>query len=94
MLQKVQFTYDALESMPILVATIKEEIKSSCPKLITNGSSPWRVYFNSYESGHLQVVVDARFRIQPHSDEYYDVKEKVMNAIGRAAKRCNVKFKY
>ena len=93
-LQKLQFTYDTLESMPLIVSTIKEEIQASCPKLITNGSSPWRVYFNSYESSHLQVIVDARFRIQPHSDEYYKAKENVLNAIGRAAKRCNAKFKY
>lgn len=79
--------------MPDLVNEIKEEIKKSCPKLITYGSRP-RVYFSSYELGHLQVIVDASFIIQPHSDEYYEAKEKVLNAIGNAAKRCNAKFKY
>lgn len=79
--------------MPELVANIKNEIENSCPKLITNGSSPWRVYFNAYNKGSLEVIVDARFRIQPYSSEYYEVKEKVMNAIGRAAKSCGASLK-
>ena len=93
-IQKLQFTYDTLDIMPELVNEIKKEIELSCPKLITSGLRPLRVYFNSYEPGHLQVIVDSRFRIQPFSEEYYQAKENVMNAIGRAAKKCNARFKY
>lgn len=91
-LQKLQFRYDTLDEMPTLVTEIKREIESSCPLLIKNG--PFRVYFNSYQSGYLEVIVDARFRMQPYSETYYEVREDVMNAIGRAAKKCNCQFKF
>ena len=92
--QKLRFQYDALDRMPDLVAEIKLEIIKSCPKLITDGSSPWMVSFNSFEARYLEVIVDARFRIKPDTDEYYQCKDDVLNAIGRAVKSCNVQFSY
>jgi small-conductance mechanosensitive channel len=88
--QKVRFTYDGLDKMPELIDTIKSEIKSSCPKLITNSRS--RVYFNSFEVGYLEVVVNMKFNIRPRGSEYYACKNEVMYAIARAAKKCNVEF--
>ncbi len=90
--QYLKFKYDAIEKMPELITSIKKEIIASCPKLILDGSSSWRVYFNSYELGYVEVVVDARFRIVPKSNEYYEVRNDVMNAIGRAARNCKVEF--
>lgn len=90
--QKLRFQYDTLDIMPDLVSAIKLEIIKSCPALITDGSSPWIVSFNSFEPGYLEVIVDARFRIKPDSEEYYQCKEDVLNAIGRAVKSCSVQF--
>jgi len=78
--------------MPELISSIKKEIVGSCPKLILDGSSPWRVYFNSFELGYVEVVVDARFNVVPSSNEYYQARQAVMNAIGRAALKCKVEF--
>ncbi len=90
--QKLRFTYDTLDKMPQLVSAIRQEIIKSTPRLTNDNTL--KVYFNSFEEGYLEVIVDAKFSIKPYSDEFVTIKEEVLNAIGRSAKRCNAQFSY
>ena len=71
---------------------IKEEISKSCPKLVLDGSRPFFVHWREFKETKLEVVVDAHFRIRHGCAEYFDTKQKVLEAIARAAKKNGVKF--
>ena len=78
--------------MPALLQNIKNEIKASCPKLITDGSRSFRAYWANFEADHLQVVVDAHFMIKPIGSEYHENRQNVLEAIYRAVKKTGVHF--
>lgn len=78
--------------MPALLQNIKDEIKASCPKLITDGSRSFRAYWANFEADHLQVVVDAHFMIKPIGSEYHENRQNVLEAIYRAVKKTGVHF--
>ena len=42
--QKLQLSYGDIDKIPQLVVDIKEEIKQSCPKVVTDGSRHFREY--------------------------------------------------
>lgn len=88
-LQKLCFPYNDIDKIPFIVSEIKAEIKASCPGLIT---PPFRVHWSEYAENYLVVTVDARFNITPVGDAYHDNRQKVLEAIARATKRCGVKF--
>jgi small-conductance mechanosensitive channel len=88
-MQKVYFSYNDIDKIPFLVSEIKAEIQASCSKLIPH---PFRVHWSEYAENYLVVTVDARFDIKPTGDAYHDNKQKVLEAVARATKRCNVKF--
>jgi small-conductance mechanosensitive channel len=78
--------------LPVVVEDIKKEIITSCPELITDGTRPFRVHWRSYGDDHLEVVVDARFHIQPEGDTYWDNRQEVLMAIRRAVKKHGIEF--
>ena len=90
--QELRVSYDDAVKIPKLLKTIKEEIKNDCPKLITDGSRPFRAHWRNYEDDHLQIVVDCHFKIKPTGNEYWDNRQKVLEAIFRAAKKTGVQF--
>jgi small-conductance mechanosensitive channel len=71
---------------------IKDEVKRSCPKVITDGSRPFRAHWREYNHDHITVVVNFHFDIPPRTQEYLDNQEQVLLAIARAVKKNNVKF--
>ena len=92
MKQELRISYDDASKIPKLLENIKEEIKMDCPKLITDGTRPFRAHWRNYEDDHLQIVVDAHFMIKPTGNEYWDNRMKVLEAINRAAKKTGVHF--
>ena len=90
--QELRVSYDDASKIPKLLETIKEEVKKDCPKLITDGSRPFRAHWRNYEDDHLQIVVDCHFTIKPTGNEYWDNRQKVLEAIYRAAKKTGVQF--
>jgi small-conductance mechanosensitive channel len=90
--QKIHFGYGDLDKLPMLLLEIRREIKESCPEVVTDGSKPFRTYFHSFEDCYLEVVVDVRMTVTPDSDYYYQSREQVLFAIGRAVDRMNMKF--
>mmetsp|Transcript_5255 Transcript_5255/g.11626 ORF Transcript_5255/g.11626 Transcript_5255/m.11626 type:complete len:507 (+) Transcript_5255:69-1589(+) len=90
--QTLRISYDDAAKIPLLLTAIKEEIKTSCPKLITDGSRSFRANWRNYEDDHLQVVVDCHFTIKPTGDEYWDNRQSMLEAIYRAVKKTGVHF--
>ena len=90
--QTLRVSYNDAHKLTEFLATIKEEIQKDCPKLITEGSRPFRAHWRSYESDHLSVVVDCHFLIKPSGSDYWDNRQVVLEAIDRAAKMTEVKI--
>jgi hypothetical protein len=78
--------------LPKICADIKQEIKDSCPSLITDGSRPFRAQFREISKFYLEVVVDARFTQRPACRAYFELKEVVLAAIMRACEQNDVTF--
>lgn len=90
--QELRVSYDDAAKIPKLLDSIKEEIKKDCPKLITDGSRPFRANWRGYEVDHLQVVVDCHFTIKPTGNEYWENRQTMLEAINRAAEKSGVQF--
>ena len=91
--QKLRFDFSAIKVAPKLVREIKFEIKEACKdKLITDGSRPFRVHWTGYGEQWLEISVDARLKIAPYSDDYYEIRQEIMLGIARAAERCDARF--
>lgn len=90
--QDLRVSYDDAAKIPALLENIKEEIKKDCPKLITDGSRPFRAHWRNWEDDHLQVVVDCHFMITPTGGEYWDNRQTVLQAIANAAKKTGIQF--
>lgn len=91
--QTLWFTYEDIGKMEDIVKAIKDEIRASCPKLITDGSRPLRVHFSDFKDDHLEVAVNVNFKFSPsNGDEYLDNRQVVLQAIARAVKKNGVEF--
>ena len=90
--QKVRFRYNDIDKVPVLMHDIKEEIKKACPKVITDGSRPFRAHWREYNHDHITCVCVIHLNIPPETQEYYDNQERVLMAIATAAKKNNVQF--
>jgi len=90
--QELRISYDDARKIPKLLESIKEEIKRDCPKLIADGSRPFRAHWQNYEDDHLQIVVNCHFTIKPTGSEYWDNRQKMLEAIYRAAEKTGVHF--
>ncbi|KAG7344401.1 mechanosensitive ion channel [Nitzschia inconspicua] len=90
--QTLRFPYSEVEKLPKLTHDIKCEIRSTCPSVITDGSRPFRCFWTNFQPDHLEVVVDAHFRIKPVGDAYWDNRQRVLQAIDRAVKDNEMKY--
>lgn len=90
--QYLRFSYDDLDKIPDICTEIKKEIATSCPKVITDGSRPFRVRWVDYCTDHVKVLVDCRLRNSPIGEKYYEAQEGVLEAIARAVQRKKVVF--
>ena len=90
--QTLYFPYDAIEKLPGLLNSIKQEIRASCPKAILDGSRPFRAYFTGYIGGGLEVEVNVHFDLKPRGDAYLHNRQEVMMAIHRAMKKHDVEL--
>jgi small-conductance mechanosensitive channel len=89
---RLQGTPENVEKIPDVLVAIKEEIRKSCPKLIDDGTRPFRAHWTDYGPHYLEITVDTRFRISPVKPEYWENREQVLLAIHRALKRYDCKL--
>ena len=85
--QRLKFPYSVLEKIPKLTQDIKAEIRTACPSIITDGSHPFRCYWDNYGKDGLEVFVNAHFRIPPVGDAYYENRQECLLAIDRAVRK-------
>jgi small-conductance mechanosensitive channel len=90
--QTLRFRYGDADIIPDLVEAIREEIKSSCPRLITDGTRPFRVIWTNYNEDHLEVLVNTHHYIAPLGDAYWINRQNVLQAIHRAVKKFGIEF--
>ena len=90
--QKVRLRYEDIDKIPQLVDDIKEEVKAACPKLVLDGSRPFRVHWRSMADDHVSVVVDTHHDIPPMTQASFDNQERVMIAIAGAVKKNGMNF--
>jgi small-conductance mechanosensitive channel len=90
--QTLRFAYKDSNKLPQLVDDIKTEIRASCPSVITDRSRPFRCFWTGFQGDHLEVTVDAHFRIEPVGDVYFENQQRVLQAIDRAVKNNNMDF--
>lgn len=90
--QVLRFKYADLPTVPVVLADIKEEISASCPKLVTDGTRPFRAVLTKYESDHISTAVLCHFDIPPGSAEFVDNREQVLLAIARAMEKNEVEL--
>jgi len=90
--QMLRFQYSTLKNAGELVEEIKSQIQQTTDKLITDGSRPFRVHWTGFGEEWLEVTVDCRLNIPPLTDEYYDTRQKILQAIARATEKCNARF--
>lgn len=90
--QTLRFDYSDVHRIPEIVDAIKEEIRSSCPEVVTDGSHPFRVFWSNFEADHLEVSVDCRLRVAPIGDRYFQTRQEILIAIARAVKKMKFNF--
>ena len=90
--QILYFDYKDIDKIADVITDIKIEIARSCPKLVTDGTRPFWCHWREFKETKLEVVVDTHFTIRHGNSEYFDIKQKVLEAIARAAKKNDVKF--
>jgi small-conductance mechanosensitive channel len=90
--QTLRFQYGDAKVMPQLLEDIKAEIRAACPKLVTDGSRPFRVFWTDYNEDNLEVMIDTHFNIPPSSDAYWINRQNVLMAITRAIAKYNVEL--
>ena len=75
-----------------IATAIKHELVQACPKLIKDGSRPFRVIWTDIGTDHFVVTVDAHHDVPPACNAYWETREKVLLSISKAIKSVNVKF--
>jgi small-conductance mechanosensitive channel len=90
--QTLRLKYDDAEQIPALLDSIRSEIKKACPRLVTDSSRPFRVFWTGYKEDHLEVMVDTHHNIAPIGDAYWQNRQNVLLAISRAVKKNGLEF--
>lgn len=93
--QTLRFRYADARKLAKIICDIREEIVLACPKLITDPTiRPFRIYWTDYQQDHLKIMIDTHHRIEPDSDEYYENRQALLNAILEAVEKNNVELQY
>ena len=81
-----------MRRLPAVLEAIKAEIQRNCPRLIIDGSKPFRAVLTAYEPDHVRVEVDCHFEINPGSGEYVETRQQVLLSIANAVKESEIEF--
>jgi len=88
--QTLRFKYSDMDKLPSALEEIKEEIRLSCPKLISDGSKGFMALLVQYNDDHVEGMVMAHFDIPPVTAEFANNRNEFVLAIARALKKHNV----
>lgn len=90
--QVLRFKYSDLKKIPAILQEIKEETKTSCPKLISDGSAIYRAVITSYEPDHVQALVNFHFEIPAETEASNRNRQEALLAIARVLEKHSVEF--
>lgn len=71
---------------------ILEEIKISCPEVITDGSRPFRAVWTDIQEYYLNLMIDTHYDLPCMGDPYWNNREQVMLAIYRVKDKYKLDF--
>ena len=86
--QTLWFRYDDIDKIPVLTASIEEEIKLTCGENLLSVRALW----TEFKEDHLEIIVSSLFAIKPTSSEASEIKQKVLLAISQAVHKKGVEF--
>jgi small-conductance mechanosensitive channel len=89
--QILRFKYSDLDHIPTILEEIQSRVKETCPKLITKGT-PYRAVICSYETDHVQAMVNFHFEIPSQTEAFYRNRQEVLVVIGSVMKEHGVEF--
>mmetsp|Transcript_101231 Transcript_101231/g.151657 ORF Transcript_101231/g.151657 Transcript_101231/m.151657 type:complete len:407 (-) Transcript_101231:104-1324(-) len=90
--QELRFRYEDVDKLDDLLAEIKEEIKVSCPKTISDGSAVFRAVWTDFKEDHVRALVEAHFELPPLGNVYWNNRQECLKAIYRTCKKHDVQF--
>ena len=73
--QNLRFRYQDIDKIPELIDEIRNEISTSCPKVVTDGSRVFRVRWVDFGYDSIEVLVDCRLRNPPQGEKYYEARQ-------------------
>lgn len=86
--QDVHIDYSGSDQVINLVEQLKYDIIASCPKVISDGSKPFRVHWTSLGEDSATISVSLVLDVPPCSEEYYDLQQVVLTTIANTAGTC------
>jgi small-conductance mechanosensitive channel len=90
--QTIRLLYDDVDKIPQLIESIRNEIEEACPKLITDGTRPFRVHWTEFNEDHLEIMVNTHHNLAPMGDAYWKNRQAVLMAIARAVKKHDIEL--
>mmetsp|Transcript_8651 Transcript_8651/g.12246 ORF Transcript_8651/g.12246 Transcript_8651/m.12246 type:complete len:118 (+) Transcript_8651:453-806(+) len=82
--QAAKFRFRDVKGIDRLVQSIKREVKSSCPRLITEDDSyPFSVYWTKWDDKTNQIEVSCYLKIKSYGNEYMFAKQSFLEAVAR-----------
>lgn len=89
--QTLRFKYKDLNKIPIILQDIKDAVKETCPKLVMEGAT-YRAVITSYESDHVQALVNFHFEIPSQTEAFHRNRQEVLLVIANVMKKHRVEF--
>ena len=90
--QTLRFKYKDIDRIPNLLKAIKDEIRKVCPRVIDDGSRPFRAFMTGYHADHISAVVDAHFKVPRLGDAFWENRQNVLLAINKAVEDFGMEF--
>jgi hypothetical protein len=90
--QALRFRYDDALVLPKVLDDIINEIKVSCPELISDGSRPLRAVVTEFCETYIKVIVTAHFNIRPIGKKFCHNREQCLLAMYRAVHKNDISF--
>lgn len=90
----LRFHLEDMHRIEDILEVLRQEIKNNCPKLVTDGSRPFRVMWTELEKDAIVVSIDTHHYVPPSSNAYWEARESVLVAISKAMDRMKASLKH
>lgn len=91
-LTTLRFEFKHVQCIPKTLEAIKEEIAKACPKLINDGTKPFRAMISSFEKDHVEACINCYFDLPPTGEDFWANREQMFLAIDRGVKKTEVEY--